>query len=126
VLEAIRAGRSYCVIQPLGEASDFAIEGLVGDVRQAKVGEKLRVRIPKGAPLPTQVRVYGPATVQADGLTVVLQKPGAVQIEVWAQAPGRFLKKEWKPWILPNPIWVYAGDADRFESDVNLPVPGTP
>jgi hypothetical protein len=43
--------------------------------------------------------------------------PGAVQIEVWALAPGRFLKSEWKPWLVPSPIWVYPGETEREEAD---------
>jgi hypothetical protein len=75
----------------------------------------VKVRLPPSVSLPTRLEIKGPAELEPDGKTLKLTRPGAVQIEVWALGPGRFLEGEWKPWLVPSPIWVYAGEGERTE-----------
>jgi hypothetical protein len=106
VIEAIARGRAYCVFDPLGAAGGFAIEGLRGESRRAAVGDRLTVRFPPAAPTEARVQVWGGARLEPDGRTVLLQRPGPIQIEVWIAAPGKLFGTVWKPWIVPSPILV--------------------
>lgn len=106
VIADLSRGAAYCGFDALADASGFSIEGLQDNRRAARVGDRLRVRLPPSAPNDAQVRVWGPARVEQDGRTVALDKLGPVHLEVWLRAPGRFFAAEWKPWIVPSPILV--------------------
>lgn len=102
VFEAISARGSYCGMDGLGSAAGFSL-----GVRRSEAGGMFRVHIP-ATQAPVQVRVWGPAHVLPDGVTVSLDGVGAVQVEVWLQARDLLLRKVWKPWIVPSPFWVQA------------------
>ena len=106
VLARLTRGEAYCVFRALGDGSGFAIEGLESGARRARVGSKLKVVLPEGTPAEVRLRVTGPGKVEPDGRTVHLEGEGAIQVEVWRRAPGRFFESEWKPWIVPSPIVV--------------------
>jgi hypothetical protein len=107
VATKIGHGYAYCVFRALGDGTGFGIEGLEGSERKAKVGGKLKVVLPAGTPAEARVQVTGPGKLQPDGRSVVLEKAGAVQLEVWRRTPGRFFESEWKPWIVPSPVLVH-------------------
>lgn len=105
VIQSLAQGDGYCVFRPLGDIGEFSIEGLEAP-RRAKVGTALKVMLPATDALEVRLKVTGPATVDSDGRTVKLLKPGPVQLEIWRRAPG-FLGSEFKPWIVPSPIIVH-------------------
>ena len=113
VIDAISLGRAYCVFDALGSARGFAIEGLRGTARRASVGDRVTVRLPPFAPTQARVRVWGNGHVEPDGQTVLFDKPGPVQIEAWAAAPGKLLGTTWRPWIVPSPIFVSPAASDQ-------------
>ncbi len=104
VLAAFAQGDAYCVFHGLAEGSGFSLKGLSG--REARVGQTLEVVLPAVSPRDVRVEVRGPARVLPGGRSVQLDAPGAVQVEVWALAPGRLFVEEWKPWIVPSPVRV--------------------
>jgi hypothetical protein len=106
VVRALSGGQALCVFRTLGEPSGFALEGPLTEQREARVGEVLTVRLPQHPPGSVRVEVWGAGRLRPDGTSVELVEEGAVQIEVWAQAPGRLFGSEWKPWIVPSPVRV--------------------
>jgi len=106
VINAISRGIAYCAFDALGSARGFAIEGLHGASRRAEVGSRVTVRFPPSPPTQARVQVWGGARIEPDGRTVLFERPGPVQIEVWAAAPGRLFGTIWRPWIVPSPIFV--------------------
>ncbi len=106
VIDAIARGRSYCAFDPLGDAEGFAIEGLRGESRRAAVGDRLTVRLPRARSAQTRIQIWGGGRLEAGGRTVLLERPGPIQIEVWIAAPGKLFGTLWKPWIVPSPILV--------------------
>jgi len=106
VLRALSGGQALCVFRALGEPEGFALEGPLTDQREARVGDVLTVRLPQHPPGSVRVEVWGAGRLRPDGLSVDLVEEGAVQIEVWVQAPGRLFGSEWKPWIVPSPVRV--------------------
>src|SRR6266849_6770150 len=106
VIEAIGRGRAYCAFDPLGSAAGFSIDGMQGDSRRAVVGARLTVQIPPSSPAAARVQIWGGGHLEPDGRTVVLDRAGPVQIEVWIEAPGKLFGRTWKPWIVPSPLFV--------------------
>jgi hypothetical protein len=106
VVKGLASGRAVCGFRALGEPTGFALEGMDVERREARVGDVLTVRLPTHPPEAVRVEVRGPAKLGADGASVELTGEGAVQVEVWARAPGRFFGSEWKPWIVPSPVRV--------------------
>ena len=106
VVQALSGGQAICVFRALGEPTGFALDGPLKEQREARVGDVLTVRLPQHPPGSVRVEVWGAGRLRPDGLTVDLVEEGAVQIEVWAQAPGRLFGSEWKPWIVPSPVRV--------------------
>ena len=106
VIEAIVRGRAYCAFDPLGSAAGFSIDGMQGDSRRAVVGDRLTVQIPPSSPAAARVQIWGGGHLEPDGRTVVLDRAGPVQIEVWIEAPGKLFGRTWKPWIVPSPLFV--------------------
>ncbi|MGQ0507951.1 MAG: PHP domain-containing protein [Myxococcaceae bacterium] len=105
ILDSIAAGTTYCVFHGLAEGSGFRLRGISAR-RSAYVGDIVEVVDPAQPPLVSRIEVRGSAKLLPDGRSVQLQAPGAVQIELWVLAPGRFFGTEWKPWIVPSPIQV--------------------
>jgi hypothetical protein len=108
VVTALGAGEALCIFRGLGEPASFAMLGLQTEdgARRAHVGDVLQLRLP---PLPAErvrVQVWGAGRLQADGRSVELTEPGAVQVEVWVLGPGRLAGEEWRPWIVPSPVRV--------------------
>ncbi len=110
ILEDLGQGRAWCAFHALGDGDGFRIDGLSED-RGARVGEVLRVVLPRSTPPEIQVRAWGPATVLEDGRSIRIDGPGAVQIEVWARVPGMYFEDGWKPWLVPSPIVAAAAPA---------------
>jgi hypothetical protein len=106
VVRALSGGQAICAFRALGEPTGFALEGPLTERREARVGDVLTVRLPPHPPGSVRVQVWGPGELRPDGTTIELMAEGAVQIEVWVLAPGRFLGSEWKPWIVPSPVRV--------------------
>ncbi|HYX91620.1 MAG TPA: hypothetical protein VE782_08660, partial [Myxococcaceae bacterium] len=106
VLDDLASGRAWCGFRAIAPAGDFGIAGVSETRREAFGGDTLRLQLPRSGPREIEVRVEGPASLLADGRSVRLDRPGAVQIEVWARVPGMFFQDGWKPWIVPSPIRV--------------------
>lgn len=103
VIQALASRESLCVFRVFGDATGFSIDGL-STGREAGVGDLLKVVLPRNAPVETQVIASGVGKVMPDGRSVLLEHPGAAEIEVWRRAPGRFFGSEWKPWIVASPV----------------------
>jgi hypothetical protein len=106
VISDLAGGRAYCGFNLLGDANGFQIDGLEPEVREARAGTQLRVRLPPQGPSGAALRIWGSGHLQPDGRSVLLIGSGPVQIEVWLPGPGKLLGTEWKPWIVASPIWV--------------------
>jgi hypothetical protein len=106
IIFAMGEGRTYCAFDILADASGFAIQGLARNAREAKVGDRLLIKLPASSPQGARLRVWGGAHVDGDGRTVVLDRAGPVHLEVWVPAPGRLFGTDWKPWIVPSPVLV--------------------
>jgi hypothetical protein len=59
------------------------------------------------------VEVRGAGRLRPDGVSVELVEEGAVQVEAWVEAPGRFFGSRWRPWIVPSPVRVLARSVGR-------------
>ncbi len=107
VTRALASGQALCAFRALGEPEGFALAGTAPEGREARVGDVLTVQLP-GLPDSGAVRVEvrGAGRLREDGMSVELTEPGAVQVEVWVRAPGRFFGTEWRPWIVPSPLRV--------------------
>ena len=106
VVEGLASGQALCAFRALGEPEGFALEGLGTGSREAHVGDVLTVRLPPLARKSTRVEVRGAGRLRPDGVTVELVEAGAVQVEVWVRAPGRFFGSQWRPWLVPSPLRV--------------------
>lgn len=111
VTRGLESGRAVCGFRALGEPVGFGLEGLGVERREMRVGEVLKVRVPPHAKEKVRLEVWGPGKLLPDGESVELTGEGAVQVEVWMLAPGRFFGTEWKPWIVPSPVRVLPRDA---------------
>jgi hypothetical protein len=110
VVEGLASGRALCVFRALGEPEGFTLEGLEDEERrEAHVGEVLTVRLPPDMGDAVRVEVSGAGRLRPDGVTVELVEEGAVQVEAWVRAPGRFFGTEWRPWVVPSPVRVLPG-----------------
>lgn len=106
VLRALAGGQAVCAFRALGDPTGFALEGPLTDQRVARVGDVLTLRLPPHPADKVRVQVWGAGRLGPDGTSVELVEEGAVQIEVWVQAPGRLFGSEWRPWIVPSPVRV--------------------
>ncbi|MFL5320757.1 MAG: PHP domain-containing protein [Myxococcaceae bacterium] len=106
VLENVRTGATYCAFQALGAADGFAIDGFSPE-RTVRVGDLLKVKLPNPAPKNVRVEVRGNGELLGP-LVVKANAPGAVEIQVWAETPGRLVGHDWKPWIVSSAIRVVA------------------
>lgn len=106
VVRGLASGRAVCAFRALGEPAGFSLEGVDPERREARVGEVLTLRLAPHPAEAVRVEVWGPGKLRADGVSVELTGEGAVQVEVWVRAPGRFFGSEWKPWIVPSPVRV--------------------
>lgn len=106
VAQGLASGQALCAFRALGEPEGFALEGLVAGSREAHVGEVLTVRLPPLAREHARVEVRGAGRLRPDGVSVELVEAGAVQVEVWVRAPGRFFGSQWRPWLVPSPVRV--------------------
>lgn len=107
VVEQIAGGQAWCAFHGIAAGDGFAVLGADGaPARTARVNDVLTVQLPSTLPPELQVRVFGAGTLGADGRTVTVSGPGAVQVEVWAKLPGMYFQDGWKPWLVPSPIRV--------------------
>jgi hypothetical protein len=106
VVRGLASGRALCVFRALGEPEGFELEGLDAERREAHVGDVLTVRLPQEAEDVVRIEVRGAGRLRPDGRTVELVEEGAVQVEAWVRAPGRFFGSEWRPWLVPSPVRV--------------------
>lgn len=111
VVRGLASGRALCVFRALGEPVGFALEGVDPERREARVGDVLTLRLPPHPPEAVRVEVWGAGTLRPDGVSVELTGEGAVQVEAWVRAPGRFFGTDWKPWVVPSPVRVLPRDA---------------
>lgn len=102
VLAGLRSGAGYCGFDAIAPAAGFRIGA---GAREVKVGDRASLVLPSLMP-PTQVRITGPAVLEADGRTVRFTGAGPVELEIWARAPGLFGGTVWRPWIIPGPLLV--------------------
>jgi hypothetical protein len=105
VLAAIAEGRTYCAFEAMGSGAGFLVEGL-GAAREARVGDRLQVRLPPTGTAQARLTVAGPASLDADAGIVSFERPGPVELEVELLAPGCTTGDEWRPWLVPSPILV--------------------
>jgi hypothetical protein len=113
VVKGLASGRALCAFRALGEPEGFALEGVDPGRREAYVGDVLTVRLPPLAREHVRVEVRGAGTLGPDGVSVELVEEGAVQVEAWVEAPGRFFGSRWRPWIVPSPVRVLARSVGR-------------
>ncbi|QRO02593.1 PHP domain-containing protein [Archangium violaceum] len=106
VVKGLASGGAVCAFRALGEPEGFALEGLEAESREARVGQVLTVRLPPEAGEQVRIEVWGSGRLRPDGRSVELVEEGAVQVEVWARAPGSFFGTTWRPWIVPSPVRV--------------------
>jgi hypothetical protein len=106
VVKGLASGGAVCAFRALGEPEGFALEGVDAERREAYVGDVLTVRLPPEAGERVRVEVRGAGRLRPDGRTVELVEEGAVQVEAWVRAPGRFFGSQWRPWIAPSPVRV--------------------
>lgn len=106
VVRGLASGRAVCAFRALGEPGAFALEGVEGERREARVGEVLTVRLPPNPEGLVRVEVWGAGRLREDGRSVELVQPGAVHVEAWVLAPARFFGSEWRPWLVPSPVRV--------------------
>ncbi len=106
VVKGLASGRAVCAFRALGEPEGFALEGLDAERREAHVGQVLTVHLPPEAGEQVRLEVWGAGRLRPDGRSVELVEEGAVQVEVWARAPGSFFGTTWRPWIVPSPVRV--------------------
>lgn len=105
VLSAVRAGAALCVFDALGDPEGFEIQGLAAQTREAKVGQELRVKLPPTGKAQARVKVSGAARLEPDG-SVRLVEAGPVFLEVDLLSPGCAWGEEWRPWIVPSPLYA--------------------
>jgi hypothetical protein len=121
ILDALRAGHSYCAMDGLAVASGLLDrvegEGAVAGPGQSitwSQGQALRVVIPPGSGNP-MIKVYkdGHEAFDTRGwrLDASLGGPGVYRTEVWIRQPGITGGQTWTPWIIANPIYVVAPTA---------------
>lgn len=113
VVKGLASGRALCAFRALGEPEGFVLEGVDAERREAHVGDVLTVRLPPGAREHVRVEVRGAGRLRPDGVSVELVGEGAVQVEAWVEAPGRFFGSQWRPWIVPSPVRVLARGVGR-------------
>jgi hypothetical protein len=113
VVKGLASGRALCAFRSLGEPEGFTLEGVDAERREAHVGDVLTVRLPPGAREHVRVEVRGAGRLRPDGVSVELVEEGAVQVEAWVEAPGRFFGSQWRPWIVPSPVRVLARSVGR-------------
>ncbi|MFY0575303.1 PHP domain-containing protein [Cystobacter fuscus] len=113
VVKGLASGRALCAFRALGEPEGFVLEGVDAERREAHVGDVLTVRLPPGAREHVRVEVRGSGRLRPDGVSVELVEEGAVQVEAWVDAPGRFFGSQWRPWIVPSPVRVLARSVGR-------------
>ncbi|HYH96836.1 PHP domain-containing protein [Hyalangium sp.] len=106
VVRALSSGQAVCAFRGLGEPTGFALEGPLSEQREAREGDVLTVRLPPHPPGTVRVEVWGAGRLRSDGTSIDLVEEGALQIEAWVLAPGRFFGSEWRPWIVPSPVRV--------------------
>jgi hypothetical protein len=106
VVKGLASGRAICAFRALGEPEGFALEGLDAERREAHVGDVLTVRLPPNAGDAVRIEVRGAGRLRPDGGTVEMVEEGAVQVEAWVRAPGRFFGSAWRPWLVPSPVRV--------------------
>jgi hypothetical protein len=106
VFRALSSGQAFCAFRALGDPTGFALEGPLTEQREARVGDVLTLHVPPHPPESVRVHVWGAGRLRPDGTSVELVEEGAVQIEVWVQAPGKLFGTQWKPWIVPSPVRV--------------------
>lgn len=111
VVKGLASGRAVCAFRALGEPEGFALEGLDAEHREAHVGDVLKVHLPPEAGEQVRIEVRGAGRLREDGRSVELVEEGAVQVEAWVKAPGRFFGTRWRPWISPSPIRVLSKTA---------------
>lgn len=108
VEERLLSGDALCVFRALGPPDGFALAGLDEGSRQTEAGTTLRIVPPRRTPDLVELRVSGAGRVRGKW-EVQVTGPGALHIELWRRAPGRFFGAEWKPWIVTSPVTVRAG-----------------
>lgn len=113
VVKGLTEGGALCVFQALGEPEGFALEGVTAEPREAHVGDVLTVRLPPHEEGQVRLEVWGAGHLRPDGVSVELVEEGAVQVEAWVRAPGRFFGTQWRPWIVPSPVRVLPRGAGR-------------
>jgi len=105
VQQVLEAGEAYCAFTALGGADGFALEGL-GPGRTVAPGGRVAVRLPGELPERVRLQVRGEARLLEDGRTVEATGPGAFTVEAWAEAPGLWGGRAWRPWLVPSPVRV--------------------
>ena len=123
VTEALAAGRSYCALDGVANASGFQAH-VVGVDESATLGGRITWRpgavrfvasVPEVA-VPLVVKLFLDGEVIEEGTgqsfeSAPLPSAGAYRLEV-----GLELRRGTVPWIFTNPIWVVDANADAAEA----------
>lgn len=136
IVDALKAGRSYCAVDGLSGAAGLKNEaegeGIVagsGETLPWSPGSTLRVQIPPGSGRPF-IKVFkdGHETFDARGwrLDATLTGPGVYRTEVWLRQPGLTGGQRWTPWIVANPIYVTATALPLPVERIGTPAPPSP
>lgn len=105
VWKALFSGKGYCVFDALGDASGFELRGTRGGL-ELEVGDRVQVKMPAHSGVEARVMAYGNSHVESDGLSVVMDNPGAALIQVELLAPECLFGKRWVPWIVSSPFTI--------------------
>ena len=113
VTDALRAGRSFCALDGIADASGFSAEAVNsqgtatfgGELSWEEEGVRIIASVPEIA-APTTVKLYRNGAVVSQGQgpdfdSGVLASPGAYRLEILVE-----LGRGQVPWIFSNPIWV--------------------
>lgn len=108
---ALKAGHAFVAYDWMSDATGFRFEAIDSGGHQAAImGDEVKwndeLRLTANLPLPAYVRLlrHGREVAKSEGLAefeFVVQEPGAYRLEAWLK-----LDREWRPWILSNPIYV--------------------
>jgi len=116
VQQVLESGDAYCAFTALGGADGFALEGM-GPGRTVAPGARVTVRLPAALPAQARLQVRGDARLLEDGRTVEATGPGAFTVEAWAEAPGLWGGRAWRPWLVPSPVRVASKPVQQAEPE---------
>ena len=129
ILNAIKAGRSFCAVDALFPSNGFTMDvssGGVsagpGDSLEWKDEGRIHVQVPSGSSEPLIKIIHDGreiASKQAWALDEPIADPGTYRTEVFLRQPGLSGWRRWTLWIFSNPVYVTPSHAALETSTAN-------